>query len=265
MASGRRWTRDELLVALNLYHKLRFGQFHARQAAIVAIAEKLDRTPGSVAMKLCNLASLDPALRVRGITGLEGASGLDRAVWSQFHADLNEMAPASENAFRRLFGAGETDELEVLPNEGIRIRKRYPPSGTEGVGTAKVRRGQDFFREAVLNNYGGCCAVTRLAVRELLIASHILPWAKYPRERLNIRNGICLSRLHDAVFDRKLISFDDNLRLLLSPRLKAELSQKAVAENFGAFLGQPLHLPDDAAIPDLAFLAEHRASVFGRS
>jgi len=113
MAAGRRWTRDELLVALNLYHKLTFGQLHARQPAIVALAEKLERGSNSVAMKLCNFASLDPALKLRGIKGLEGASTLDRTVWSEFHADLNETVPASEDALRKLFGVDESGELEV--------------------------------------------------------------------------------------------------------------------------------------------------------
>jgi putative restriction endonuclease len=117
----------------------------------------------------------------------------------------------------------------------------------------------------VLNNFGGRCGITQLAVRELLIASHILPWNTYPAERLNVRNGICLSRLHDAAFDRGFISFDDNLRLLLSPRLKGELSQRAAAENFGAYAGETLHLPHDAALPELAFLAKHRAKVFCKS
>jgi putative restriction endonuclease len=106
--------------------------------------------------------------------------------------------------------------------------------------------------------------VSQLAVRELLIASHILPWGGFPAERLNISNGICLSRLHDAAFDRGLISFDDHLRLLLSERLKRDLTQSAVAENFGRYAGQSLTLPADAAPPDLAFLAEHRARIFRR-
>jgi putative restriction endonuclease len=85
MAAGRKWTRDELVVALNLYHKLTFGQLHARQPAIVALAQKLERGSNSVAMKLCNFASLDPALKLRGIKGLEGASALDRSMWNEFH------------------------------------------------------------------------------------------------------------------------------------------------------------------------------------
>lgn len=42
MTASKRWTRDELLVALNLYHKLTFGQLHARQPVVVALANKLD-------------------------------------------------------------------------------------------------------------------------------------------------------------------------------------------------------------------------------
>jgi len=262
MSLRKKWTHDELLVALNLYHKLTFGQLHSRNPVIIALAEKLGRGPSSVAMKLCNLASLDPALKLRGIKGLTGASALDRSVWNEFHADLNETVPASEGALRALFGADEANDLEVLPKEGVRVRKAPPTGPTETTANVKLRRGQEYFRDAVLNNFGGRCGVTGLAVRELLIASHILPWGTHPADRLNVRNGLSLSRLHDAAFDRGLIAFDDNFRLLLSPRLKAELSQRTVAENFGAYAGEILQFPDDAALPENKFLAFHRTKVF---
>lgn len=265
MIERQRWTRDELLIALNLYHKLTFGQLHARQPVVVALAGKLGRGANSVAMKLCNFASLDPALKLRGIKGLAGASALDRTVWDEFHADLNEAVPASEGALRTLFGADEGSELEVLPKEGVRVRKRPPHVPTETIANVKLRRGQEYFRDAVLNNFGGRCGVTKLAVRELLIASHILPWGTHVAERLNVRNGLCLSPLHDAAFDRGLIAFDDKLRLLLSPQLKAELPQRSVAENFGSYAGEILHFPHDAAPPELAFLSQHRATIFRKS
>ncbi|MCE9520518.1 MAG: HNH endonuclease [Verrucomicrobia bacterium] len=247
---------------MNLYHKLTFGQLHARQPVIVALAEKLGRGANSVAMKLCNFASLDPVLKLRGIKGLAGASALDRDIWSEFHADLNEAVPASEGALRALFGADEGSELVVLPKEGVLVRK-LPRNGlTEKIANVKLRRGQEYFRDAVLNNFGGRCGVTELAVRELLIASHILPWGTHVAERLNVRNGLCLSRLHDAAFDRGLIAFDDKFRLLLSPRLKVELPQRSVAENFGAYEGETLHFPEDAAPPELTFLSKHRATIF---
>ncbi len=153
----------------------------------------------------------------------------------------------------------------MSPKEGLRVHRRQPLGPTEVTVPAKVRRGQDFFREAVINNSGGCCSVTRLAIRDLLVASHILPWRSHPEHRLNVRNGICLSRLHDAAFDRGLISFDETFRLLLSPRLKVELSQRAVAENFGAYAGEPLFFPDDAVLPDSAFLSKHVATIFRKS
>lgn len=218
-----------------------------------------------MAMKLCNFASLDPALRMRRIKGLEGASRLDRDVWQEFHADLNEAAPASEEAVRRLFRAGENSELEVIPKKGVQVRRRRSSAATEALATVKQRRGQEYFRDAVINNSGGMCSVTGLAVRELLVASHILPWSTHEQHRLDIRNGLSLSRLHDAAFDCGFIAFDENLRLLLSNRLKRELPSRTVAENFGAFEGEPLRFPEDAVLPEPAFLAEHRRSKFKRA
>lgn len=256
-----KWTHDELLIALNLYHKLTFGQMHARQPAIMVLAEKMGRGANSLAMKLCNFASLDPALKMRGIKGLSGASALDRAVWSEFHSDLAEAVPASETAFRNLFGADEASEVEVTLKEGVRVRKA-PKGPTEISATVKIRRGQEYFRQAVLNNFDGRCGVTGLSIRELLVASHILPWGKHENERLNVRNGLCLSRLHDAAFDVGLITFDDNLRLKLSRRLKSALPQRAVTENFAAYEGAALQLPKDAALPDEKFLALHHSVMF---
>lgn len=261
-APRRKWTREELLVALNLYHKLTFGQMHARQPAVAALAMKLERGANSLAMKLCNLASLDPALRMRGIRGLTGASALDRSVWNEFHANLAEAAPASEEAFRKLFDASESKEVEVVPQRGVVVHQSAPRGPTETKATVTVRRGQEYFRQAVLNNFGGRCGVTGLAVRELLIASHILPWGNHEAERLNVRNGLCLSRLHDAAFDVGLITFDGELRLRLSSQFESELKQRAVAENFSAYEGEVLKLSKDAVLPDEAFLAVHRVEIF---
>jgi putative restriction endonuclease len=63
------------------------------------------RTPGSLAMKLSNLASLDPKLQARGIVGLQGASNLDKEVWAEFEENRDAMVLASEEAMRELFDA----------------------------------------------------------------------------------------------------------------------------------------------------------------
>ena len=258
MATGKRWTRDELLIVLNLYHKLRFGQFDQRQPAIIDLASRLGRTPSSVAMKLSNLASLDPALKLRGIEGLKGASNLDRDVWNEFHENPAELVPLSQERFDALFVDVESEVTEVIAGTGIRRISRPPVGDTEITGLTKQRLGQSYFREIVLNNYDNRCALTGLPVRELLVASHILPWSGHEAERLNVRNGIALNRLHDAAFDQGLISFDDQLRLLLSKRLRDFLPHDALRISFVDYAGRTLQFPADACPPSPAFLAAHR-------
>lgn len=253
-----RWNRDQLLIVLNLYHKLRFGQFDQRQPVIIDLAKRIGHTPSAVAMKLSNLASLDPALQLRGIQGLKGASNLDRTVWEEFQQNPAELIPLSQERFDALFVGSETETTEVIPGTGIRKVTRPPSGETEITRATKQRRGQDYFREIVLNNYGNRCGLTGLPIRELLIASHILPWRSHEAERLNVRNGICLNRLHDAAFDQGLIAFDNELHLLLSPRHKSFLPHEAVKASFEAHEGKQLDLPADGVHPDVEFLAKHR-------
>ena len=74
MTHGSPWTRDQLLVAFSLYCRLPFGRLHARNPEIIAIADAIGRTPGALAMKLTNIASLDPEITSTGRSGLTGAS-----------------------------------------------------------------------------------------------------------------------------------------------------------------------------------------------
>ncbi len=261
---SKSWTREELLAALNLYNKLAFGQLDQRNLAVIQLAEKLGRTCGSVAMKLVNFASLDPVLRLRGIDGLKGASRLDQSVWNEYHENFADSIADSEEILRHLFQVAEDEELEVSGRGGIRVVANSVSQvvGVDVASMTKQRRGQSFFRDAVLNNYDEQCAVSGIALRELLIASHILPWNSHPDERLDVRNGIALSRLHDAAFDGGWIAFDDNLCLLLSCRLKGMLSQRILNENFGMFVGLPLRIPTDALPPNPTFLAFHRMEIF---
>ncbi|HEX7862756.1 MAG TPA: HNH endonuclease [Verrucomicrobiae bacterium] len=260
MAAGRKWTRDELLVALNIYRKLKFGQLDARTPVIKDLAAKLHRSPNSVAMKLCNIASLDPLLRARGIRGLEGASNLDRQIWAEFQENPLEISSQSEAALRALVRAPEDGEVEVEKNSGIKI---VPPSGpTEQLMNVKVRRSQQFFRQMILNAFDSRCCITGVPIRELLVASHILPWSKFPEERLNPENGLCLSRLHDGAFDTGFIAFDNDCRMIVSKRLKKFLPQKSLNDNFERYEGLPLNCAADAIPPRPEFLRYHRDKIF---
>lgn len=129
--TSRKWTRDELLLALNLYHKLNFGQFNSSNVAVQQLAAKLGRTSSSVSMKLCNLASFDLGLRQRGVNGLRGASALDRSVWDEYHADLEASVLESELKLRDVFGVADGERIEILPRSGYRIAPTTSQEPTE--------------------------------------------------------------------------------------------------------------------------------------
>jgi putative restriction endonuclease len=259
-AAGVKWTREHLLIALNLYCKLPFGSFDRNNPVVKEVAAKMGRTSSSLAMKLSNLASLDPVQRARGIKGLEGASNQDREMWKEFHSHLSTLGTESEEALHDLFTKDEKKEVDFLSRDKVRL---VAPSGpTEAQATVKVRRGQQFFRQAVLTAYDVRCCISGINVPRLLVASHIKPWGQFPAERLNPRNGLCLSTIHDAAFDAGLITLDDKLNVILSKRLRSYFPQPALEQNFVPFEGKPIRLPEKLAEPDSDFLNFHREIIF---
>jgi hypothetical protein len=265
-AEAVKWTREHLLIALNLYCKLPFGQLNHRNPAIIEVAKKMGRTPSSLSMKLCNFASFDPVLQVRGVKGLVGASKADRAMWNDFQGNLAMFAPRSEQMLHDLFTQDEDEEIDFLARDKVRLErssKLNAPSGpTETTASVKARRGQQFFRQAILNAYDVRCCISGISVPRLLVASHIKPWRDFPDERLNPRNGLCLSSLHDAAFDNGLITLDKDLRLMLHKRLKSYFPQPTLELNFVPFEGKPIRLPEKLAEPDAEFLEYHRRIIF---
>jgi putative restriction endonuclease len=71
----RDWTREELIVAFNLYCKIPFGRIHIRNPLIIELAKSIGRTPSAVSWKLANFARLDPALKKRNIAGATHGAG----------------------------------------------------------------------------------------------------------------------------------------------------------------------------------------------
>ena len=255
-----KWTREHFLIALNVYCKLKFGQFHKGNPLIIQVAAKMGRTPSSLAMKLCNFASLDPVQQARGIRGLSGATKQDKEMWNEFRSQFGTLGTVSEEMLHDLFTKDEDKELDFLERDTIRLVP--PPGPTERTSTVKVRRGQQFFRQAILNAYDVRCCISGINVPRLLVASHIKPWGKFPDDRLNPRNGLCLSSLHDDAFDSGLITIGESLDVVLSKRLKKFFPQPTLEQNFVPFEGKSIRMPDKLAEPDAEFLRYHRDFVF---
>ena len=241
-----RWTRDELLLALGLYFETPFGKQHKGHTPIIKLAEVIGRTPSAVAMKLSNFTSLDPSEAERGISGLTGASNLDRNIWDEFQNDREELVDSIE----RLREAHDEGCLTPIPTG---------PTTQEAV--VMQRRHQQFFRRVVVESYGVRCCVTGMSVPELLRASHIVPWRQSVEHRLNPRNGLCLSATVDAAFDRGLIGFDSQYRLMVGQALREHRGDDAVQRLFIRREGQSIALPEKN-LPDLELLQWHAEDVF---
>ncbi len=96
-------------------------------------------------------------------------------------------------------------------------------SATEREAVVLARIGQGRFRDALLERWGGRCAVTGVSVEAALVASHIKPWAHCTNaERLDPDNGLLLVGTLDRLFDYGLITFDGNGRIRVSPRVPEE-------------------------------------------
>jgi hypothetical protein len=240
VAERRNWSEDEVREALALYLRTPFGRMHARNPDIAALAQRLGRTAGAVALKLTNLAALDDSLPRRGMAN---ASATDRRVWSAFLAD---PAPVERAWDRQIARPARPLELAEDP-------AAFAHAGQDVAATGTRRAGQSLFREMILASYGGRCALTGLDDARLLTACHIVPWAEAPEHRMRPTNGICLNALHDRAFDRHLITFDADLRLVVSPRL-SPATRARLTEGAASRL-----TPPERFLPDPAFLSAHRA------
>lgn len=229
------WTRDETLAAFNLYCRTPFGRLHARNPDIIGLAEALGRTPGAVAMKCCNLASYDPALQARGIKGLSKASRLDAEVWSQFQADPESVGYESELAFARLerISPRTSDSVEWEDIQGL-----------DRTVLTKVRVNQHLFRSIILAGYRSECAVCKLPISALLVASHIVPWSADKSLRMNPRNGICLCAIHDRAFDVGILQINASYCVSIDSGLGRAAKSPAVGRFLLAYSGRRIALPD---------------------
>lgn len=242
------WTRPEVLAAMHLYTQLPFGKLHRRNPAIIELADRMGRTPSSVAMKLTNIASLDPLITASGRKGLSGASELDREVWDDMARQWDVIATEAYAAYRHwVVDEQSTDLPDVdVPRESTALPD-FPDGFRLGVtrnATVAVRVNQRLFRRAVLASYRERCCITGLVEPGLLVASHIVPWCVDSQNRLNPCNGLCLSALHDKAFDLGLITvMPGDLKVRVAKKLLARHKEPYLSESLLKYDGQPICLP----------------------
>lgn len=252
MTTRKNWSEFDRLIVLGLYCELPFGKFHYRHPRIIEVAQKLERSPGSVAMKLSNFASLDPVITGSGRKGLAGASQADRDLWQEFSEQPSKIMPEIATAL---------ESLDKVTFEDSEIIELDDYRGETATAIIQRRKSQNLFRKAVLSAYDNQCCITGIADPRFLVASHIKPWSEDVDNRLNPRNGLCLSTFFDRAFDIGLITFSDDFALILSSELKNQQGNDHIRETFLERSGAAIELPSKF-YPSPGFMRWHRERLF---
>jgi len=250
---SRLWTRDEFIVAFNLYLTIEYKKISDQNPDVIKLAKLINRSPGSISIRLANFASVDPR---RGKGGMKNGGKSIQSIWDEFYENREELLFQSE---------------EILANkENISIENKYDEllfdlKGLKGETVTreiKARVNQYVFRKMVLTNYYSKCAITGIDIPELLFASHIIPWSKNADERLNIENGICFSALYDKAFDKGLIGIDINHKIILSDKIKKKKETEFFSRYFRSIENQKVISAQIA--PRKEFLEYHLDTIFNK-
>lgn len=208
MAKDNNWTREETIIAFNVYCKVPFKSSSKTNPIIIKYANIIGRSPSALNMKVGNFGRLDPELKKQGITGLINGSKLDEDVWNEFNGNWDKLAFESEKLIAK-FQNKTIEEIETLKIKDF-------PKGEERETLFKARVNQNFFRSTILSSYNLKCCITGLPISDFLVASHIIPWSIDKDNRTNPHNGLCLNSIHDKAFDRGFITITPDYRIKVS-------------------------------------------------
>lgn len=178
---------------------------------------------------------------------MSNVSALDREVTASFTGDWDAAVIETAEDWR------DMEQPEEIPEAAADV--------TEGIGSVKVRLTQRFFRRSVLAAYDFACCLCAIPTRELLIASHIMPWAKAPAERTNPKNGLCLCALHDRAFDVGLLTVSPTFNTVVSSTILRRGDIPVIQTAFLELNGTAMRLPSRFT-PDPAFLDYHGREIF---
>jgi len=253
----RLWTRDELILAFNLYLKISFGKTHSGNPKIIELANLIERTPSSIVMRLGNFASIDPFHINRGISGLKNGMNQVQPIWNAFFDNQEELIFLSEQILAQKENTSIENKYEDLLFDIKNLK------GQDVVRAVKTRVNQSVFRQMVLSNYNSKCAITQIDIPELLLASHIMPWSKNEEHRLNPENGICFSALYDKAFDKGLIGINTNHEIIFSDTIKKKKGTEFFTKYFTSIENQKIVLAQKYS-PRKEFLEYHLDTIFNK-
>lgn len=253
----RLWTREELIVAFNLYLTIEYGKIHDQNPDVIQLGKLIDRTPGSISMRLANFASIDPFHQQRGVGGLKNGMNQVQPIWDEFFNNKEELLYLSEKHL------AEKEKTSVEDKYKDILFDLKDLKGETVLREVKTRVNQCVFRKIVLTNYTNKCAITGIDIPELLFASHIIPWSISEEHRLSPENGICFSALYDKAFDKGLIGINTDYKIIFSDMLNKKKETEYFQKYFAPIENQGI-LKAQKYLPKKEFLEHHLDTIFNK-
>lgn len=227
----RKWTYNEVLLALYAYCHVPFNKANNTNPWIVKIANVISRSPAAVKMKIGNLGAFDPELKSKGIVGLSKTSHIDAVVWNDY---VNKWDKLAYDAEKLLSSTGE----------GLIKDFNEMPIGSEKYCIAKRRINQQFFRDAVLTSYDCKCCISGITEPSLLEAAHIISWIENEAERTNPQNGLCLNPFFHKAYDNFLLSITADYKIILSEKLLSSVKDSKMYKYLDSIQNRSITLPN---------------------
>jgi len=252
--ANKLWTREELMLAFELYLEIPFGKIHWSNLKVIELSKLLNRTPASISIRLSNFAHVDPYHQGRGVKGMSGGKKQVEPIWNEFNANRDNLL--FECAIIRAKYANKSIEEYYHISENDLYKE-----GKTREQIIQARVNQTIFRKIVLAAYDNSCCITGINDPDLLIASHIIPWSKDKKNRLNPQNGFCFNPLHDKAFEIGLITITPDYKIKNSSEFKKQSKDAAIQEYFLRFENKQITLPS-RFLPDKDFLKYHNEERF---
>ncbi len=242
MTRNAPWTYEETLLAFNLYCVTPYGKMHKTNPEVIELSKLIGRSPGSIALKLGNIASHDPEVQNQGKKGMPHGAKMELVIWKEYFKNKNELIIKANDLLNQLktsnndIGLDKNNQFEDFDFEMVK--------GSTREAVINQRVGQNFFRRAVMSSYNNTCCITGLVIPSLLIASHIKPWKdSSSEEKTDPTNGLCLNALHDKAFDKGLITISKDYKIIVCTELKQKHLDEASRNYLLAYEGKSIQKP----------------------
>lgn len=248
MPMNNKWTREQLIMALNVYCKIPFKDVKEWHPIIQKYAPLIGRTPVALKMKVGNFGRFDPVLRSKGIVGLGHGSKDEELIWNEFWGAPEKLAFESE----RLFAERANKKIE----EFVEVDGQDIPLGLDRDVVIHQRVNQSFFRKMVLCSYLNRCCVTGISNPSLLEACHIMSWSDDEVNRMNPTNGLCLNPLFHKAYDNYLMAITPDYRVCISDNMLCDIKEEPTLHFLMGLKNRHLIMPEKFS-PNQEFLSVH--------